>query len=305
MGLKDFKKAMAKVDEQDLVPKEDAAKSFKDDRFWLPTFDDTGVAKATIRFLGNPKAGESPYILDLQHSYSVPTADGKSKKWLIDRCSWTIKKPCAYCQYVNEVGYDNIKGLAKKKFYLSNILVIKDEVHPENEGKVFLYKFGSQIFNTITQCQKGYTTVNEDGDEVEIKSRKVFDFDKGHDFNINVYKKMADGKDQNQYDKCKFKMKASAVANGDDEEQEKIYNAMTPFDEFLDPAGFPTEEEANKKLTNFFKRSTESKGSSENKEEKPKAETTKSKNLAPTETSKEDEADDFFDSLDEEDEIPY
>jgi hypothetical protein len=297
MGLKDFKKAMAKVNEQDLAPKEEAAKSFKDDRFWLPQFDDTGVAKATIRFLGNPVAGEAPWVLDLNHSYEHKTPQGS--KWFIERCSWSIKKPCPVCAYVNEIGYDNIKGLSKKKFYISNILVITDNFNKENEGKVFLYKFGSQIFNTITQCQGGYKSTNEDGEEVDIKPRKVFNFDEGHDFNIHVYKKKADGKDQNQYDKCKFKMKKSAVAGGDEEEQEKIYNAMYSFKEFTDESGFKSEEELSKRLEILFKKNI----SSDKPKGEEKTKVVEKKTITPTKTEDEED-DDFFNDLDD-DEIPY
>lgn len=303
MGLKEFKKAQANVNEQDLNPPKDEAKSYKDDRFWLPTFDDSGVAKATIRFLGSNVAGETPWVIDLQHSYEHKTPQGS--KWLIERCVWSIKKPCAICQYVNEIGYDNIKGLAKKKFYISNILVLKDEMKPENEGKVFLYKFGSQIFNTITQCQAGYKVTDEDGEEKEIPARKVFNFDEGHDFNINVYKKKADGKDQNQYDKCKFKMKKSAVGGGDEDKQEEIFNQMYSFKEFTDESGFKSEEELNKRLENLFKKNISEKKSDDAPEKSTGGKTeSKKKDLTPTKTE-DDSEDDFFDTLGDDDEIPF
>jgi len=303
MAFKDFKKAQKAVNEQDLNPKGDEAKSYKDDRVWFPTFDDAGNAKAVIRFLGSNVAGETPWVLDLQHNYEHKTPQGS--KWLIERCSWSVKKPCAICQYVNDIGYENIKGLAKKKFYVTNILVIKDEMKPENEGKVFLYKFGSQIFDIITKTQAGYTKM-VDGEEKEYPSRKVFNFDEGHDFTIYVYKKDADGKKQNQYDQCAFKMKKSAVAGGDEDKQEEIFNKMYSFKEFTDESGFKSEEELNKRLENLFKKNiTEKKSEGGDKsEDKPKEKSEGKKNLAPTK-SEDEEDDDLFSGLDDSDEIPF
>ena len=50
-----------------------------------------------------------------------------------------------------------IKKLRKRKrklSYYSNIYVVSDPKHPENEGKVFLFKFGKKIFDKITEAMQ-------------------------------------------------------------------------------------------------------------------------------------------------------
>ena len=42
----------------------------------------------------------------------------------------------------------------RKLSYYANILVVSDPKHPENEGKVFLYKFGKKIFDKITEAMQ-------------------------------------------------------------------------------------------------------------------------------------------------------
>lgn len=302
MALKDFKKAQNKVNEAEQCKQEETeAKSFKDERFWQPTFGKDGNANATIRFLGSKDPKAIPWVNAFNHSYEMKVKQGEKvvSKWFIENCKWSIKESCPICQYVNEVGYENIKGLSKKKFYITNIQVIKDELNKEAEGKVFLYKFGQAIFNAITECQAGYDTENEDGETISIPPRKVFNFDSGHDFNIKIYKKKADGKEQNQYDKCKFKMKSSAVGDGDEDIQEKIYNSMYDLTEFTVNSYFKSDEELNKKLANFFKKPvTQSSEYSEPTEGKAKP-----KNLAPT-PSTDDNDDDWINDLGDDD-IPF
>ena len=42
----------------------------------------------------------------------------------------------------------------RKLSYYSNIYVVSDPKHPENEGKVFLFKFGKKIFDKITEAMQ-------------------------------------------------------------------------------------------------------------------------------------------------------
>ena len=80
-------------------------------------------------------------------------------------------------------GLDSDKEIARKRkrklSYYSNILVVSDPKHPENEGKVFLFKFGKKIFDKITeQCQAF-------DDEQPINP---FDFGKRANFKLKIRK---------------------------------------------------------------------------------------------------------------------
>ena len=55
-------------------------------------------------------------------------------------------------------GVDSDKEIARKRkrklSYYSNIFIVSDPKHPENEGKVFLFKFGKKIFDKITEAMQ-------------------------------------------------------------------------------------------------------------------------------------------------------
>ena len=55
-------------------------------------------------------------------------------------------------------GVDSDKEIARKRkrklSYYSNIYIVNDPKHPENEGKVFLFKFGKKIFDKITETMQ-------------------------------------------------------------------------------------------------------------------------------------------------------
>ena len=48
----------------------------------------------------------------------------------------------------------SLENEKEKLSYYANILVVSDPKHPENEGKVFLYKFGKKIFDKITETMQ-------------------------------------------------------------------------------------------------------------------------------------------------------
>ncbi len=79
-------------------------------------------------------------------------------------------------------GNDADKDLARKQkrklTYISNIYVVKDPTNPENEGKVFLYKFGKKIFDKLTAAMQP-----EFEDETAIDP---FDFWQGANFKLKA-----------------------------------------------------------------------------------------------------------------------
>jgi hypothetical protein len=55
-------------------------------------------------------------------------------------------------------GIDSNKEVARKQkrklTYVSNIYVVKDPANPDNEGKVFLFKYGKKIFDKLTEAMQ-------------------------------------------------------------------------------------------------------------------------------------------------------
>ena len=65
--------------------------------------------------------------------------------------------------------------------YYSNVYVVKDPANPENEGKVFLFRYGKKIHDKIMEA------VN--GDELEGRAGiNPFDFWEGADFKLRAKK---------------------------------------------------------------------------------------------------------------------
>ena len=68
---------------------------------------------------------------------------------------------------------DTARKQKRKLSYYSNIYVVKDQLHPENEGKVFLYKYGKKIHDKIAsamQPQFGWNKTNGGRIFLEAKS---------------------------------------------------------------------------------------------------------------------------------------
>ena len=118
-----------------------------DDRIFVPTFNDNNQAKVVMRFLDSQDT-DMPYIEVKSHFFNDMGG------WFIDTCPSTIGKDCPVCADLYANNYyetDNDLYYARKKatsFY-TNVLIIDDVNKPENNGKVFMFKFGSKIMEKI------------------------------------------------------------------------------------------------------------------------------------------------------------
>ena len=152
-----------------------------DERFWKPEVDASGNGYAVIRFLPAPDGETVPWAKVYSHAFQGPGG------WYIENSLTTIgdKDP------VGEVnrrlwnsGEDADKDTARKQkrklSYYSNIYVVKDPKHPENEGKVFLYKYGKKIHDKILAAMQP-----EFQDETPVN---VFDLWEGANFKLKIKK---------------------------------------------------------------------------------------------------------------------
>ena len=113
-------------------------------------------------------------------------------------------------------------------------MVVNDAKHPENEGKVFLFKFGKKIFDKITEAMKP-----EFEDEKPINP---FDFWEGANFKLKIRK--VDG--YWNYDKSEFEGVSQIKEN--DEQIKSIWSSQHPLKPFLAPDNFKTYDELKEKL---------------------------------------------------------
>jgi hypothetical protein len=211
------------------------SKSFNDDRFWRLEGDKAGNGTATIRFLPRVEGDELPWVRIFSHGFQGPTG-----KWYIENSLTTLGENDPVGELNTQLwnsGSEANKEIARKQkrklSFTANILVVTDPKHPENEGKVFLFKFGKKIFDKI--MDKAKPTYE---DETPVN---VFDFDTGANFKLRMRKK--DG--YTNYDESTF-MEPSPI--GSDEEITRVLSARYPLAEFLDRKNFKSYDELKKKL---------------------------------------------------------
>ena len=206
-----------------------------DERFWKPVMDKGGTGSAVIRFLPAPEGCDLPWVQVWSHAFQ------SNGKWLIDNCLTTLGQNCPVCEANRELwntgSKDNqniVRDRKRKLSYYSNIYVVKDPANPENEGRVFLYKFGKKIFDKIMASMQP-----EFDDEEPINP---FDFWKGANFKLKLVKK--DG--YWNYDKSEFAPSSALLE--DDDELETIYKSLNNLNDFVSPSEFKSYEDLKKRL---------------------------------------------------------
>ena len=152
-----------------------------DDRLWKPQLDKTGNGYAVIRFLPAPNGEDLPWAKLYSHAFQGPGG------WFIENSLTTLGQKDPVSEYNSQLwnsGLESDKDVARKQkrklSYYSNIYVVKDPVNPDNEGKVFLFKFGKKIFDKITAAMQP-----EFEDEEPINP---FDFWAGANFKLKIKK---------------------------------------------------------------------------------------------------------------------
>jgi len=207
-----------------------------DERFWQPVVDKAGNGYAVIRFLAPPKGEELPWVRIWNHGFQGPAG-----KWYIENSLTTIGQTDPVSELNTKLwnsGNEADKEVARKQkrrlTYISNILIVKDPSNPENEGKVFLFKYGKKIFDKI-----------KDVAEPQFEDEKPinpFDFWEGANFKLKI--RNVEG--YRNYDKSEFDS-PSPLAE-DDSKIEAIWNRQHSLTEFLDSKHFKTYDELKKKL---------------------------------------------------------
>ena len=228
---------LTKQIEANLNP-EDNAKTknkYQDDRLWKPELDKTGNGYAVLRFLPAPQTEEMPWARVWSHAFQGPGG------WYIENSLTTLgqKDPVSEENTILwNTGVDSDKEIARKRkrklSYYSNIYVVSDPKHPENEGKVFLFKFGKKIFDKITEAMQPAFE-----DEKPINP---FDFWTGANFKLKIRK--VDG--FWNYDKSEFE--AVSPITTDDEVIKGIWNKQYPLKAFLEAANFKSYDELKEKF---------------------------------------------------------
>jgi hypothetical protein len=237
MGFNDLKKK-SKSGMEDLIKKmeeQTKTKDYKDDRFWRPEQDKTGNGFAIIRFLPPIDGEDVPWVKIYNHAFQGTGG------WYIENSLTTLGQKDPVSEMNNQLwnsGLESDKDLARQRkrklTYIANIYVVSDPANPQNEGKVFLYKFGTKIFEKIQEAMKP-----QFNDEEPINP---FDFWKGANFRIKIRKIGG----YTNYDKSEFD--SSGPLLDDDVKLEKIWKSQHALLPLVDSSNFKSYEELKTRL---------------------------------------------------------
>jgi hypothetical protein len=217
------------------VEKMSTASIGEDDRLWKPEIDKTGNGFAVFRFLPAPEGEELPWAKIYSHAFQGPGG------WYIENSLTTIGQKDPLGEYNRELwntGSETNKEIVRKQkrklSYYSNIYVVKDPANPQNEGKVFLYKYGKKIFDKIMEAMQP-----EFEDETPINP---FDFWQGANFKLKIVKK--DG--YWNYDKSEFSSVEPLL--DDDDALEAIWKKEYSLTAITAPDQFKSYEELERRM---------------------------------------------------------
>jgi len=226
--------AIAKEFEKVANPQQ--SNSYEDDRFWKMERDKAGNATAVIRFLPRVEGDELPWVKIFSHGFKGPTG-----KWYIENSLTTLGQNDPVGELNTKLwnsGSDANKEIARlqkrRLHFISNVLVVSDPKHPENEGKVMLFKYGKKIFDMI--MNKARPTFEDE------KPVNVFDLWEGANFKIRM--RTVEG--YPNYDQSAFAEPAPVAPS--DEAILAVANKQVKLAEFLEAKNFKSYEELKAKL---------------------------------------------------------
>lgn len=206
-----------------------------DDRFWKPEVDKSGNGYAVIRFLPAPGDEDVPFVRVWDHGFQGPGG------WYIEKSLTTLGQKDPVSEYNSELwnsGIEKNKEQVRKQKrrlgFISNIYVVKDPAHPENEGKVFLYQYGKKIFDKLNAAMHP-----EFQDEDPINP---FDLWGGANFKLKI--RNVEG--YRNYDSSSFDTPGPLF--DDDDKLEAIWKSESSLQEFIDPKNFKSYDELKTKL---------------------------------------------------------
>ena len=206
-----------------------------DERLWKLDVDKSGNGYAVIRFLPAPDGEDLPFVKLYSHAFQGPGG------WYIENSLTTLGQKDPVSEYNTmlwnngtDAGKETARKQKRKLTYIANIYVVKDPTNPENEGKVFLYKFGKKIFDKITAAMQP-----EFEDEEAIDP---FDFWQGANFKLKA-KNVAGYRN---YDSSEFARQDALLE--DDDAMEAIWKKEYSLQDFVAADQFKSYDDLKKRM---------------------------------------------------------
>ena len=259
MNFSNLKKQSSKFDnllkEVDKLQNPTYEKDDSTDNYWKPTPDKTGNALAVIRFLPGPAVdGDDalPFVRYFDHGFQNKVTG----KWYIEKSLTTFDEKDPVSEYNsqlwNSTQDDNsperkqARDQKRRLHYVSNIYVVSDPKNPENEGKVFLFKYGKKIFDKITKM------MNPD---LESEPRiNPFDLWKGANFKLKMTRQNVNMGGRSisfpNYDESVFLTPGPLSEN--DDELEALWKSEYSLKDIVDRKNFKSYDDLKRKLNDVM-----------------------------------------------------
>lgn len=131
-----------------------------DTRFWkLQRDKETGTGVAIVRFL--PFVAVSDNSINMYVGYKALSAqrvvNGKTR-YLIGKSPASINLPCPIGEFRNSIinntdplSEEIKKSLGYKNRFIANVMIVKDPLKPENNGKIFMFEFGANVAQKLQE----------------------------------------------------------------------------------------------------------------------------------------------------------
>jgi len=213
----------------------------EDERFWQPHVDKAGNGFAVIRFLDTPPQDGNdglPWIHYYAHGFKGPTG-----LWYIENSLTTLGKDDPASEFNTRLWNTEIESNRKlaskqkrKLNYISNIMVVTDSNNKDNEGKVFLFRYGKKIYDKIKEKLEPNPVFEDE------KSVNVFNLWEGMNFKLKI--RQVEG--YRNYDQSAFDAQSPIAST--DEAIEKIWNQCYSLKEYYNSLVFKTYEQLKDRL---------------------------------------------------------
>lgn len=213
-----------------------------DEGYWKLEVDKAGNGYAVIRFLPAPPGEDMPFVRMWDHGFQGPGG------WYIENSLTTLGQEDPVSEYNSKLWNEDGSNAAKEQVrkqkrrlnFYANIYVVRDSANPDNEGKVFMYRFGKKIFDMLNDAMNPQYE-----DETPINP---FDFWEGADFKL----KARNVEGYRNYDKSEFS-EPGPLSDGDgnplsDEKLEEVWNQQKSLQEIIDPKNFKPYDELKAKM---------------------------------------------------------
>ena len=147
--------------------------SYVDERLWKPELDKSGNGYAVIRFLPSSDNEAMPWAKLWNHAFQGPTG-----KWFIENSLTTLNQKDPVSEYNSSLwnsGVESDKEIARRQKrklqYYSNIYVVADPQHPENEDNSLVFvncSYISKSSYTISGTTLSFSSAPANSADIEI-----------------------------------------------------------------------------------------------------------------------------------------